>query len=45
MKHTLLLSILLGLCACAKKNKETTGPVIRDMEILNEEDLEGLPES
>ena len=45
MKNTLLLAILFSLVSCVKKNKETSEPIVRDTDILDEEELEGLPES
>jgi hypothetical protein len=41
-----LLFLVALLCAsCMKKKAETTSPVKRNTEILNEEDLEELPEA
>ena len=45
MRNIFLLAVLFSSMSCVKKNKETTEPLKRDMEILSEEDLEQLPES
>jgi hypothetical protein len=45
MRNIFLLVVLLGSISCGKKNKEATTPLKRNMEILDEEDLEHLPES
>jgi hypothetical protein len=45
MRSIFLLAVLFSSISCIKKNKETTEPLKRNVEILDEEDLEQLPES
>lgn len=45
MRNIFLLAVLFSSMSCMKKNKEPAEPLKRNMEILDEEDLEQLPES
>jgi hypothetical protein len=43
--RNLLFLVALMCASCGRKKAEATNPVKRNMEIINEEDLEELPEA